>query len=183
LAAFSPSPTWITRALLLLAIASAVLLHFVPSLGIHFRPIPEGILAGRLWMLVLPSFRHPDLWQLLLMLFWLHDLGAPVERALGTRAFAALAAALVLIPNLAQSILVPDIPTGLAPLVYGLLAYAWIRSRRDPSFRIAVNPFTPPILLLYLAFSLFPNSAPLPFHAILASVLAAALLAFFPTRR
>lgn len=182
LAAFSPSPPYVTHVLLLFAVASAVLLHFVPAAGIHFRPIPEGILSGRVWMLVLPSFRHPDIWQLLLMLFWFHDLGAPLERHLGHRAFFALAFSLVVIPNLAQSILAPDIPTGLSPLVYGLLAFTWLRARRVSSFRPACNPYTPWILLLYLAFSFFPNSLPLPLHAIAASVLSGLLLALFPSR-
>lgn len=115
----------------------------------------EKISQGQLWRLFTPVFIHFTLWNLLVNLLWMQDLGGALEAKIGTRRFAAVVASLALASNLAQYAAGGAALGGMSGVVYGLFGYLWSRGKRDPRFGVFISPLTSGLLLVFLALGIF----------------------------
>lgn len=180
LEAFRIVPPRLTFGLMGAAVAMAVYLHFNPRLAGMLVVVPRMLSSWppQLWRLVTPMFVGGGFWHLLLMLFWFHDFGAPLERAMGHRRFAGLLLVLALATGAAmnlpafvplsefwQKTLFPGQWLGLGGLVYGMWGYHWGRSLREPGFSPPVNAFSPILLGIYLLLGVVGFQGPLPVGA------------------
>jgi GlpG protein len=92
---------------------------------------------GEVWRLITPIFLHADLQSnplhLIFNMLWLYDLGTLIERRLGSWRYAVLVVLTALVSNLGQFLVAGPNFVGMSGVVYGLLGYAWIRGRMDPT--------------------------------------------------
>lgn len=86
-----------------------------------------NISRGELWRIITPILLHADLMHVGFNLYWLFFLGSQIESRIGSPKFAVLALATAAIPNLLQAMLSGPNFLGISGVVYGLLAYMWIR--------------------------------------------------------
>lgn len=105
----------------------------VPALGRvmaeHFTFDLQGLLAGRVWTLLTATFSHPDLWNLVWNMLFLHWFGAELEHWYGKRNVLALFLGAGLVGSLAyalqQHLTGLPIPTfGAAGAVMGVVVVA-----------------------------------------------------------
>lgn len=116
------------------------------------EPLFESVLHGEVWRLVTPIFVHFGFLHILFNGWWAADLGAAIERRIGSLKLLALVVITGALSNALQYI-VSGSPYfgGLSGVVYALLGYVWVRGRRDPSFGLALTQQTIVILLVWLA--------------------------------
>jgi GlpG protein len=121
------------------------------ALGLFISTTYEltNVREGQVWRLVTPVFIHFTVWHLVMNLFWILDLGAAMERALGTLRMFLLFVGLAVFSNLFQFYVnLPPVfvrgPAfgGLSGVVFGLIGYTWIRGRLDPGYGLALSSST-----------------------------------------
>lgn len=112
----------------------------------------ESVLRGQIWRLVTPIFVHFGFLHILFNGWWVADLGAAIERRIGSPKLLGLVIVTGALSNALQYI-VSGSPYfgGLSGVVYALLGYVWVRGRRDPTFGLALTQQTVVILLVWLA--------------------------------
>ncbi|MCE9625946.1 MAG: rhomboid family intramembrane serine protease [Deltaproteobacteria bacterium] len=110
--------------------------------------LPE-ILHGQVWRLVTPIFIHMSFLHILFNMLWMKDLGTVLERKLGTLYFIALVLVVAVCSNLGQFFLSGPNFGGMSGVVYGLLGYAWIRGRFDPSSGLSLNQSVVTMMIIW----------------------------------
>jgi len=118
----------------------------------------EPIRRGEVWRLVTPIFLHFGPMHLLFNLWMLWDLGRLVEGRRGSLKFLTLVLVVAVFSNFAQFYIrslydaqyAYDIFGGMSGVLFGLLGYAWMKSRYDPQAEIYVHPNTVTFLMLWL---------------------------------
>jgi GlpG protein len=93
----------------------------------------DVLASGEVWRLLTPIFVHFGILHLALNMWWLRDLGVMVERALGKLKLVLLVVVIAVVSNFAENLLAAPggIAGGMSGVVFGLMAYAWIRGRLD----------------------------------------------------
>lgn len=121
------------------------------------EPLPR-IREGQVWRLVTPIVLHFGILHLLFNMFVLRDLGRLVESRIGTWRFAALVLVVAIVSNLAQyyfpsranPVAALGSFGGMSGVLYGLLGYAWMKSRYEPRAGIYVHPNTVTFMMIWL---------------------------------
>lgn len=116
----------------------------------------NDILHGEVWRLVTPIFVHFGWMHLLFNMLWLNDLGAMIERRLGSLRFAGLVLLVAVPSNLAQYFVSGPLFGGMSGVVYALLGYAWIRTHYDPACGMYVHPRTVQFMLIWFVVCFTP---------------------------
>jgi len=122
----------------------------------------EALLTWQAWRWFTPMFLHMSVLHLLFNLWWLKDLGSALEQKLGKWPFLALVLAISVPANIAQYLLVGPLFGGMSGVVYGLLAYIWIRGRLDPFCGLHLDSATVMIMGAWFVLCLvgiIPNAA------------------------
>ena len=123
--------------LVMIVVSVALALHLIPMSDEELVFSWPLALEGELWRLVTPIFLHADLstnpLHLILNMIWLYDLGTLIERRLGSLRYIALILLIAIASNVGQYVHAGPNFVGMSGVVYGLLGYAWIRGRLEPS--------------------------------------------------
>lgn len=112
----------------------------------------EDLLSGQVWRLVTPIFVHFGILHILFNMLWLKDLGSAIERLQSSLFLVLFVLVTAVISNLAQYLVPPSSPLfgGMSGVVYGLLAYIWIRGRFDPASGYSLDRRTLIWMLVWL---------------------------------
>ncbi len=94
--------------------------------------LPE-LMAGQLWRLVTPIFLHFMIIHILFNMMWLWDLGGNVEKIQSPQFLLFFVISIGIMSNLIQYLSSGPAFGGMSGVVYGLLGYSWIRSRKVQS--------------------------------------------------
>ena len=116
----------------------------------------QEVAKGELWRIVTPIFIHFGVLHLVFNMLWLADLGSMIETRKGTGWFAALVFVVAGASNLAQFYNGGPLFGGMSGVVYGLLGYAWMKGKFDPSSGIFVHPQTMTMMLIWLVLCMTP---------------------------
>ena len=143
----------------------------------------DDVVQGQLWRLFSPILLHFTLWNLLVNLLWMQDLGTALESKIGTWRFAGVVALLALVSNLAQYAAGGPMFGGLSGVVYGLFGYLWTRSRVDDRFGVYLSPLTSGLLLVFLALGIFGLVGPTANAAHFSGLLAGGAMGWLAARR
>ncbi len=118
----------------------------------------EPINRGEVWRLVTPIFLHFGVMHLLFNMWMLWDLGRLVEGSRGSLKFLGLVLVVAVVSNFAQFYITSlydatyafNIFGGMSGVLFGLLGYAWMKSRYDPAAEIYVHPNTVTFMMIWL---------------------------------
>jgi GlpG protein len=167
----SGQSTQVTKFLIVASIALFALASLRPNIGgtvfvalqlWDFRtPAWENLLDGQLWRLITPILLHFSILHIFFNLWWMLDLGRMVESRLGSLKYAGLLLFIAIPSHLAQGYFFGPTFGGLSGVVYGLLGYIWLRSKRDPRCGLQLHPQTMMIMMIFLVlgFTVFKNIA------------------------
>ena len=91
---------------------------------------------GQIWRVVTPIFLHFGIWHFAFNMLWLFQLGGVLESRYGSPRFLALAMVTGIAGVLLQCCLPAEVGGGFAGggmsgVVYGLLGFAWVKTRYD----------------------------------------------------
>lgn len=157
----------------LMAIAAGV--SFVSNFGKDLRPIlglfisqyvPSGPVGlgrledlievghGEIWRLITPIFVHFGIVHLVFNLLCLKAVGPMIERAIGPARLALLVAIIAGISNLGQYLVSGPSFGGLSGVIFGLMAYAWIRGMRQPASGLYVETSTVTMMAIWFVLCL-----------------------------
>jgi len=103
--------------------------------------LPE-IRGGQVWRLVTPMLLHFDVLHLLFNMLWMYQLGCAIESRRGTWRFFFLVIVISAVANLCQYALHDPMFGGMSGVVYGLLGYAWMKTKYDTGSGVYVSPNT-----------------------------------------
>lgn len=112
--------------------------------GFHiswYPGLPE-IMRGEFWRVLTPIFIHFGPMHLIFNLMWLYDLGNMIEDRKSTWFLGLFVLVTGIAGNLAQYAVSHPKFGGMSGVVYGLLGYAWMKSRYDPNSRIFLHKTT-----------------------------------------
>jgi len=118
-----------------------------------FKLVPPGmqeILHGQVWRLFTPMFLHFGLMHFVFNMLWLLDLGAIIERRLGSLALLAIVLCVAALSNLAQFYWNGPNFGGMSGVVYGLFGYVWVKSRVEPQLGMRLHQQTITVMLIWL---------------------------------
>jgi rhomboid protease GlpG len=118
----------------------------------------EPIRRGEVWRLVTPIFLHFGAMHLLFNMWMLWDIGRLVEGRLGSLKFFLLVLLIAVVSNFAQFYITSLYEVsyafntfgGMSGVLFGLLGYAWMKSRYDPAAEIFVHPNTVLFMMIWL---------------------------------
>ncbi|NNJ71772.1 MAG: rhomboid family intramembrane serine protease, partial [Enterobacterales bacterium] len=88
------------------------------------------ISSGQLWRLVTPIFLHFMLLHILFNMMWLWDLGGEVEKKQGSLFLLFFILSIGILSNLVQYFSTGPAFGGMSGVVYALLGFVWMRSRK-----------------------------------------------------
>ncbi len=151
---------WMTATLAALCVAVAVVKlmqgpdsPLVRALLISEHYPAEGILpearSGEVWRLVTPIFLHFGVLHLVFNLFWLLDLGSLIEARQNALRLAIKVVGLAAVSNLAQYWVGGPGFGGMSGVVYGLLAYIWMRGKLDPRCGLYIDSGSVTIMVVW----------------------------------
>ncbi|TXS92787.1 rhomboid family intramembrane serine protease [Parahaliea maris] len=154
-AAAAPA-TWrgapVTLVLLALSAAGFLLVYFNAPVSwlalLTFNPftlqqgqiefLPQG---HQYWRLVTPAFLHFGWLHIVFNSLWLWELGARVERVMGSVNMLGLFTAIALVSNSAQYLFGgAAIFGGMSGVVYGLLGFSWVAGALQPRWGLQPRP-------------------------------------------
>lgn len=103
----------------------------------------SSILSGQVWRLLTPMLIHFGPMHLVFNLYWLWDLGRPMEFKEGIGRFALLIGIFAVGSSVLQYVVSGPYFGGMSGVVYGLIGYVWARGRFQPlsGYRLAQNDF------------------------------------------
>ncbi len=105
---------------------------------------------GQIWRLLTPIFIHGDILHLGFNMLWLHQLGRQIE-LVGGRAFMVfLVLTTGIAANLAEYYYTGPLFGGMSGVVYGMLAFIFLRERLDPMSGYRMDNTTMVIMLVWL---------------------------------
>mgnify|MGYP003625782181 CR=1 FL=1 len=142
----------VTIALILLGIAGFLLVYLnaPPAWLSAFTFTPFSIFGGQLvfesmggqyWRLVTPVFLHFGWLHIVFNSLWLWELGARVERVMGSANMLLLFLVIALVSNTSQFVFGgPGLFGGLSGVVYGLLGFSWVAPLLQPAWKIQPSP-------------------------------------------
>ncbi len=110
---------------------------------------PEKIWEGSLWALISSAFVHVAPWHLLFNVYWLWQLGGPVERTLGAAKFVAFILLAACVSSASQLILSDGTGIGASGIVYALFGLIW-RGRQGHRFAGILGTETPAFFFTWL---------------------------------
>jgi GlpG protein len=112
--------------------------------------LPGG---GEYWRLITPVFLHFGWLHITFNCLWLWELGALVERRLGTTMLLPLALVSGVASNVAQHLFSgPSLFGGMSGVVYALLGFCWIYNAVSPGQKLHIPRAIITIMLVWLAF-------------------------------
>lgn len=111
---------------------------------------------GEVWRLVTPDFLHFSALHLLFNSLWLWFLGGQLEKSKGSLYYLSGVLAISVFSNIAQYLSTGPAFGGLSGVVYGLVGYCWLWSRKYPN-----QVFFPPALFAVSVVWLFIGYTPL----------------------
>lgn len=123
--------------------------------------LPE-IKQGEFWRLFTPVLVHGGWLHFLMNMLWLLDLGSRIESREGTGRLGLLVLLIGVVSNLGQNALYNAKFCGMSGVIYGLLAYAWVKGRLDPVSGLHVQQNTAVMMLVWFFVclaNLVPNVA------------------------
>lgn len=132
--------------------------------GKEFRP-NRGLVEigqGEFWRLFTPVMVHGNWLHLLMNMLWLLDLGSQIESRQGTGRLGLLVVVTAVLSNIGQYTLYSSNFCGMSGVIYGLLAYAWVKGRLDPASGLHVQKNTAIMMLVWFfvcLVELIPNVA------------------------
>jgi GlpG protein len=109
--------------------------------------------TGEYWRLLTPVFLHFGWLHIAFNSLWLWELGARVERQLGSVNMVLLFFTIALVSNTAQFVFGgPGLFGGMSGVVYGLLGFGWVGARIQPNWQ-----FRPPqaVMIMMVGWLLF----------------------------
>jgi len=93
--------------------------------------------SGEYWRLITPAFIHFGWLHIVFNSLWLWDLGARVERVMGSFNMLLLFLVIALVSNVAQFVFGgPGLFGGMSGVVYGLLGFCWAGPLLQPKWEI-----------------------------------------------
>jgi GlpG protein len=150
-------------------IAICVVVFFLTDMGDNLRVvryftflpvIPVGgrwvwgdlsSLTTQPWRVFTPIFLHFGFMHIIFNIWWLKDLGTAIERVFSAHYLLVFVAVTAAVSNfLEYAMSVPTDFGGMSGVVYGLLAFIWIRGRLDPSFPYRMPPQLVTFMLIWL---------------------------------
>lgn len=102
------------------------------------RGLPE-IGNGEYWRLITPIFIHFSILHLLFNMLWFYSLGNMIESRKGSWFLGIFIFFTAAAGNLAQYLVSHPYFGGMSGVVYGLLGYAWMKSKHDPKSKILLH--------------------------------------------
>jgi len=139
----------------------------------HDRSPMASIKRGELWRLVTPIFIHHDFLHILFYMWMFHLLASLIESRRGTVVLGLLVLAIAVASNLGQALTPSEwggSPQGtfggMSGVVYGLLGYAWMKTRYEPLLGIRIRDdvvffMLACLLVLWLGSFLSPDAFPI----------------------
>ena len=128
---------------------------------IQWEPGLPEIRSGEIWRLFTPMFIHFGILHILFNMMWLRDLGSMIEGNEGPWRLLFIILLTAGLSNFAQyAISIPAFPAlsggapnfgGMSGVVYGLLGYAWMRGKFDPSSGVHLHKSIVIQMLVWLA--------------------------------
>ena len=156
----------VVMALLVLGLAGALLVSFVPH-WVHSFTFQDFILLdsgelqlgapdvgfarGEYWRLLTPALLHFGALHIVFNALWIWEFGRRIEALVGHGNFLLIVLATTVGANVGQYLWRPDsLFGGLSGVVYGLLGYLWIRHRLAPHPLSQLTPGILPLMLVWL---------------------------------
>jgi rhomboid protease GlpG len=142
----------VTAVLLLLSVAGFLLVYLDAPVALlsllTFTPfsISGGELQfsaqqGQYWRLITPAFLHFGWLHIVFNGLWLWELGAKVERVVGSLHMLGLFLVVAVLSNGAQYLFGgPAIFGGMSGVVYGLLGFSWVGAQVQPRWTFQPSP-------------------------------------------
>lgn len=113
----------------------------IDGAGVYHLGLPE-ILSGQFWRLITPIFIHFGPIHLLFNMLWLKDLGSMIEDRKGVWFLGIFVVVNAVAGNLFQYLILDPGFGGMSGVIYGLLGYAWMKSKYDPNAQIYLHKTT-----------------------------------------
>jgi GlpG protein len=113
-----------------------------------------GLVNWQVWRWLTPMFVHMGFIHLLFNMWWTKDLGSALERYLGRWKFLGLVLLISAPANAAQFLSHGPLFGGMSGVVYGLLAYIWVRSKLDPFCGLQLHPTMVTIMAIWFVLCL-----------------------------
>lgn len=108
----------------------------------------QAALSGDFWRFLSPIFLHFGLAHIGFNMLWMWQLGAPLERRMGSVELLILVVVIGALSNLAQYYFDPQsLFGGMSGVVYALLGYFWIQGRFNPRFGMVLHQ---PVVIMML---------------------------------
>lgn len=129
---------------------------------LRWNPGLSEIKQGEFWRLFTPILVHGGWLHFLMNMLWLLDLGSRIESREGTGRLGLLVVLIGVVSNLGQNALFDASFCGMSGVIYGLLAYVWVKGRLDPASGLQVQQNTAVMLLVWFFVclaNLIPNVA------------------------
>ena len=124
---------------------------------VYDRTLPE-VSSGEVWRLVTPILLHLGVIHLLFNMMWLYELGNMIERRHGSLLLLAFVFLIAIPSNVLQFVFSGPTFGGMSGVVYGLLAYLWIRAKTDPFYEIHLRRNTVVMMGIWFVVCLLPSS-------------------------
>ena len=121
----------------------------------------RGLMTWQIWRWLTPMFIHMGPIHLLFNMWWTKDLGSALEQYLGRWKFVGLVLLISATSNIAQFLSQGPLFGGMSGVVYGLLAYIWIRSKLDPFCGLYLHPTTVTIMAIWFVLCLTGMMGPI----------------------
>lgn len=105
--------------------------------GAHWEQVKQG----QVWRIFAPALIHFGLLHLLFNMMFLFRLGGIIEHRRGTLRYVGLLLLFEFCSSMAQVVWDPITPSGgMSGAVYGLIGYAWMKSKFEPRLGVHIEP-------------------------------------------
>jgi GlpG protein len=136
--------------------------HYLQSLLMYslyefpggLKPFLE-IKQGEVWRLFTPILLHGGFLHLLFNLFWLYQIGPPVEKQAGAWYYVFLIISIAVFSNTLYYLVAGPSFLGLSGVVYGLCGFIWAYGQINPFAKIYIDPQTIKFLTFWYVFCWF----------------------------